>query len=374
MTATARESKYLSVAARIESELRDGAWDGGKMPSVRGVASQYNVSVVTASRALQVLRDKGLIQTIERSGCYRIPPPTADHWAVCLRLTPGTMQRHTSSMSQSGFHALARREPMHLTFDAFDVKPGLTPADAKTAAEQALADGLKGVFLLPSRVSEQEAQADETFLAGCDAAGLPVVLLERTVRNRNRLTHDLVAIDDLAAARECAEHLFAIGRKRVGIVVASPTSSHNDRIAGYLYAVHQARVTARRHAPPEVVLRQPTDLPTKEAHSAIADEVIRHKLDGVVCYQDYTALGVIVELLQRRLQVPKDVAVVGFDNLPIGQEFGISLTTYEYPAEAMADCAVQLMRHRLGRPARLPVKMAIPGRLIVRESTSGRAE
>lgn len=361
-------SKYLKVAARIEAALQSGAWDGGKMPSVRGIALEYGISVVTASRALQVLRDKGLIQTIERSGCYRIPPPTADRWAVCLRLTPGTLQRFTLSLVQSGFQALARRSPMHLAFDAFDLKPSLTRDEAAAAAAQAKADGLKGVFLLPSRVSDADGETDRTFLAGCGDAGLPVVLVERNTRGATALTHDLVAIDDVAAARECTEHLLAAGRRRVGIVVASPVSSHHDRVAGYLHAVHEAGQAGRKLPPQPVVICQPVDLPTKEAHAAVADEVQRHKLDGVVCYQDYTALGLIVELLNRRAKVPDDVAVVGFDNLPLGEDFGISLTTYDYPGEAMAERAVEVMRARVAHPHRPPARVLVPGRLIVRAS------
>jgi LacI family transcriptional regulator len=365
------ESKYLRVATKIEIELRSGAWDGGKMPSVRGVATQYGVSVVTASRALQVLRDKGLIQTIERSGCYRIPPPTADRWAICLRLTPGALHRYTSSVVQSGFQSLARKVPMHLVYDAFDVKPGLKLEEAKTAARQAMDDGIRGVFLLPSRLSEEDGRADEVFLQGCDAAALPVVLLERNLRGKTVLSHDLVAIDDVSAAQECTEHLFATGRKRVGIVIASPVSSHQNRVAGYLLALHEAKnhLFVRKTAPPEVVIRQLTDLPTRESYSAIADEVIQHKLDGLICYQDYTALGVIVELLQRRMRVPEDLAVVGFDNLPLGQEFGITLSTYDYPAEAIADFGVKLMNDRIAHPSRHPVKVFLPGQLIAREST-----
>lgn len=365
-------SKYLRVAARIEAELRTGAWEGGKMPSVRGIATQYGVSVVTASRALQVLRDKGLIQTIERSGCYRIPPPTADRWAVCLRLTPGTALRETLSVAQAGFLAIARRAPMHLAFDAFEVTTKLTVEEARAAAAKGVADGLKGVFLLPSRVSAEEAAADAAFMDGCQQANLPVVLIERGVRGQHVPVHDLVAIDDVAAAREGVEHLYATGRRRVGIVVASPTTSHNDRVAGYLHAVYDAQfsVFARKPAPVPVVLRQPTDLPTREAYSAVADEIVKLKLDGLVCYQDYSAIGVIVELLQRRVRVPKDVGVIGFDNLPIAAEFSIPLTTFEYPGEAMADSALRLMRYRLENPDRPPVKVVVPSKLIVRASTA----
>lgn len=365
-------SKYLRVAARIEAELRTGAWDGGKMPSVRGIAGQYGVSVVTASRALQVLRDKGLIQTIERSGCYRIPPPTADRWAVCLRLTPGSALRETLSVAQAGFLAVARHQPMHLEFEAFAVTPTTTVDEAKAAAKKAAADGVKGVFLLPSRVSEEEAAADANFVEGCCQAGLPTVLIERGIRGRPAYAHDLVAIDDVTAARECVEHLYATGRRRVGIVVASPTTSHNDRVAGYLHAVHDAQfgVFARKPPPAPVVLRQPTDLPTREAYAVVADEIVKLKLDGIVCYQDYSAIGVIVELLQRRVRVPKDVGVIGFDNLPIAAEFSIPLTTYGYPGEAMADIALRLMRYRLDNPARPPVKVVVPSQLIVRASTA----
>jgi LacI family transcriptional regulator len=372
MPDTLISSKYLRVAARIEAELRTGAWDGGKMPSVRGIATQYGVSVVTASRALQVLRDKGLIQTIERSGCYRIPPPTADRWAVCLRLTPGSALRETHSVAQAGFLALARRDPMHLEFEAFEVTPQLTVEDAKAAARKAAADGVKGVFLLPSRVSAEEAAADLAFVDGCRQAGLRTVLIERGIRGQPAHTHDLVAIDDVAAARECVEHLYATGRRKVGIVVASPTTSHNDRVAGYLHAVHDAQfgTFARKPAPTPVVLRQPTDLPTREAYSAVADEIVKLKLDGIVCYQDYSAIGVIVELLQRRVRVPKDVGVVGFDNLPIATEFSIPLTTYEYPGEALADLALRMMKYRLENPDRPAVKVVVPSKLIVRASTA----
>ena len=372
MIASKTDPKYMSLADAIEADLRGGAWDGGKMPSVRGVALSHKVSVVTASRALQVLRDKGLIHTIERSGCYRVPPPTADRWAILIRTTRGPWQRQTLTLVRSGFETLARRESMHLEFDAFDIEGSPTVKEAQTAVARAKKDGVRGVFVLPSRASEADAAADGAFLEGCDRADMPVVLLERNLRSHDKLDRDIVAMDDLGAARACTEHLLAQGRKRLGIVVASPISTHNDRIAGFLFALH----AARESQPPkqatklyDVVIRQPTDTPTKEAYAAVTDRISSEKLDGVVCYHDYTAMGVILELLQRGVRVPDDVALIGFDNLPIGDAFSIGLSTYGYPGEAMAEQAVRLMRDRLKYPDRAPVKIVVSGELILRGST-----
>lgn len=363
--------KYVTVAEAIEGQIVEGKWEGGRMPSVRGIASEHKVSVVTASRALQVLRDKGLIHTIERSGCYRVPPPSAERWALCLRPTPGPWQRANVSIIRSGFESLARRQPMHLDFEAFALSEQLTAAAAQTAATAAREHDVQGVFLLPGRSCETEAHSEEAFLSGCKSAGLPVILLERNLRGRNGfLSTDLVCLDDIGGAAALTRHLFEIGRKRVGIVVASPTSTHNDRLAGYLYALHIARnAVGKRIEFPEVVIRQPAELPTKEAFAAVADVVVREELDGVVCYSDYVALALILEFLQRGLRVPKDVAVAGFDDLPVGELFAAGLTTFDYPAERVAEQAVRLMRERVKDPNRSPVKVVVPGSMQVRGST-----
>ena len=372
MTRNNGNPKYLEVSAVLEEQVRGGRWDGGKMPSVRGIAQLHGVSVVTASRAVQVLRDKGLIQTIERAGCFRVPAPTADRWALVLRLTPGPWQKATLSMTRVGFDALARREPMHIEPDLFPLTPDMPERDIVPLVRRAKEQGVRGAFFLPSRHSDEEMQLDERFLACCELEQMPVVLLERNLRGHNRpLDRDLVAVDDVDGAARCTRHLLDLGRKRVAIVVASPTSSHNDRVAGYLYALHAAPATRKAVERKPVVLYQSHDLPSREAYVKLTDQIRKLEVDGIVCYQDYTAMGVIVELLARGLSVPNDVAVVGFDDLPIGNVFSVGVTTYAYPSEGMAEQAVRLMHERLRDPERAPTKVVVPGRLVVRESSAG---
>ena len=223
------------------------------------------------------------------------------------------------------------------------------------------------MFFLPSRVSEELCRQDEWFLAECDQLGLPAVLLDRNLRGHNLpLEYDLVASDHFDGGVRCTEHLIGLGRRNVACVIASPTSAHNDRLAGYLYALHT--VGGGRAAQ---VVRVPEHLDAREAHPWVAEELVRRGVDGVICYQDYVAVGVILELFRRGLNVPRDVAVVGCDDLPIGQSFALGVSSYSYPSESIARTALRVMANRIAHPDDPPIRVVLPGQLVVRDSTSG---
>lgn len=118
-----------------------------------------------------------------------------------------------------------------------------------------------------------------------------------------------------------------------------------------------------------VVLEEPSGLALKDSYAELANRIRSQAIDGVVCYQDYVALGLILELLNRRIRVPRDVAVTGFDNLPIGKAYSIGVTTYAFSSESVARHATRLIRARLLDNSGPPVKVLIPGELIVRESS-----
>src|SRR5262249_2961458 len=162
---------YLVLAQELEGRIRAGDWAAGKIPTVRGIAERHDVSIVTASRALQVLRDKGLVRTVERSGCYLVPPAPAgpERWACCLRITAGPFQQASAAVSATGFEAVARQGKAVFVTDAFDLRDGTNEEELNRQAHAAAAAGLRGVFLMPSRVSEEFMQLDEWLLSACRA-------------------------------------------------------------------------------------------------------------------------------------------------------------------------------------------------------------
>ena len=366
--------KYLAISREIEARIRNGRWKDGMVLSARGIAEEHRVSVVTASRALQVLRDRGLIHTIDRQGSYLSPSAsvsaTGERWGLCFRVTPGPWYQASLWTTRSGFQELARRRGVVLDTETFEDASARSPQALRRRVQKAVGTGLAGVFFLPSRVSEESAGEDEAILDACREAGLPVVLIERNLRGAGRaLEYDIVCGDDADGGYRCTRHLLDQGRRRVAFVTGSPTSSHEGRMGGYLTALHQAERAEQRACPP-LVFEQATAVPIKAAYQQLAETIVAQRVDGVVCFQDYTAIGLILELLTRGLRIPQDVALTGFDDLPIGDSFALGVTTYAPPSEAIAEEALRVMRRRIENPAAPPIKLVVPGRLIIRESTS----
>ncbi|QEH37158.1 HTH-type transcriptional regulator DegA [Aquisphaera giovannonii] len=361
--------RYVEIARAIEASVSAKPPGDARLPSSREIAREHGVSPVTASRAIQVLRDKGLIRTIDRSGSYATPraqAAAADCWALVLRNTPGPWWHASHSFALSAFESAAHAEGSRFDPDCFDLDgPAARESHFRRQAREAVASGIRGVFLMPSRASDKEAARDEALLHACLESGLPVVLIERNVRGAGRrLEHDLAAADDFDGGLRCTEHLLEIGRRRIAFMAGSPTSSHEGRLAGYLAALGRAQIALR-----PLILEQQSDPDPRDACRRLADQVLRQKADAVVCYQDYAALSLIVELLARGVRVPADVAITGFDNLPIGEAFAIGLTTYAFPMEAIASQAIRVMRWRLTSPSGPPVKVLVQGELLVRQST-----
>lgn len=89
------------------------------------------------------------------------------------------------------------------------------------------------------------------------------------------------------------------------------------------------------------------------------------RIDVLMCENDILALGALETIRgEFGLSVPKDIAVVGFDNYELGQAPSFGLTTYEQPRREMAEAIVGMIKGEIARET-----IQLPGRLVVRTST-----
>ncbi|MPZ79879.1 MAG: LacI family DNA-binding transcriptional regulator [Actinophytocola sp.] len=81
---------------------------------------------------------------------------------------------------------------------------------------------------------------------------------------------------------------------------------------------------------------------------------------ALVCANDQMAVGTLQALERRRILVPEDMAVVGFDGIPLGRVVRPSLTTVSQPMRRLGQTAVDLLVERLGDPDREPRSVLLP--------------
>jgi DNA-binding LacI/PurR family transcriptional regulator len=172
-----------------------------------------------------------------------------------------------------------------------------------------------------------------------------------------------VVTDKTRGMRRAVEHLAELGHRRIRYV-AGPEASWTDgvRWRSLPEAAMEMELQVRRIGP---------GAPTVAGGVKAAAEFIRQPTTAVIAYNDRMAITVIRELTVAGVLVPRDVSVVGFDNIFAAELFTLALTTVAAPLKAMGLTAVRNLLAIIGgaRP-RAMEPISLPSRLIVRESTA----
>ena len=218
---------------------------------------------------------------------------------------------------------------------------------------------------MPSPLSNDAAHQDEAFLAPARRRGSQLFSWNAISAGMHAgLITILSPPTTWTAAFDARSTCSTRGGRRLHSSPGPRPAATNVALAGYLAALHHAG-----RGRDLLVLEQPAGLATKESYAKLAGRLLAQHADAVVCYQDYTALGLILELLNRGVRVPADVAITGFDNLPIGKAYSIGVTTYAFSPVTVAHQAIRLIRARVAGDKSPPIKVLIPGELIVHESS-----
>jgi DNA-binding LacI/PurR family transcriptional regulator len=184
---------------------------------------------------------------------------------------------------------------------------------------------------------------------------------------------DHVTMHNTSSAEAAVEHLLELGRTRVALLGASApsadeASSGTLRERGYRRALESAGIAFD----PELVVRG-----GGWSRETGADGV-RRLIDGAVAFDalfalnDTLALGALRALAQAGLNVPEDVAVIGFDNVDEGRFTLPSLTTVDPGREEIARTAVELLAERIAhKGTRSAPRTVKAGFTIVRRESTG---
>jgi LacI family transcriptional regulator len=183
----------------------------------------------------------------------------------------------------------------------------------------------------------------------------------------NHPSFSSIEIDDHAGGRLAAEFLIRKGHRVLGFIgdcdlpeYAFPTSDR--RLAGYRAAIHAADLSLD---PPYIALAAQSLENAKQSMNRLLD--LPNPPSAVFCASDTQALGALKAAHERGMQVPEDVAIIGFDDLDIADYVGLS--TVRQHLEESGRLAVELLLSRLENRTRPIQKVRLTLEIIERETT-----
>ncbi|BFM25418.1 LacI family transcriptional regulator [Microbacterium testaceum] len=198
------------------------------------------------------------------------------------------------------------------------------------------------------------------------ARGIPSVLIDRFSGDGSVSS---VSVDSVAGGRLAAEHLLERGRRRIAFVGGGfDIRQVTDRLAGARSAVDNSEHAATL----EVV---PTHAMTVEEGVSAGRRLLarerRDRPDAVFAANDLLALGLLQSLVvDGRMLVPHEIAVVGFDDISFAAAAAVPLTSVRQPSALIGGTAMRILLDEALDPDRPTRQTVFSPQLIARASTS----
>ncbi|MFL6468704.1 MAG: LacI family DNA-binding transcriptional regulator [Pyrinomonadaceae bacterium] len=221
-------------------------------------------------------------------------------------------------------------------------------------------------------VATRSNQAGDRYLRGLVETNVPIVTIGRDFHHKNV---DLVSPDNLNGGFEATRHLIDLGHKRIAFIGANLSSgTHLKRLQGYLNALEHHSIPVDER----LITGRGDDQPDVSGYSTedIGFEGMKRLLSlpdpptAVFARNDFTAIGAIRAISDAGLRIPEDIAIVGFDDIPLAARVSPSLTTVRQPMRTEGRIAAEMLLERITSASSIARRERILDcELIVRESS-----
>jgi LacI family transcriptional regulator len=329
--------------------------------TIKQVAGEAGVSVATVSRVLNgsatvsEATRRRVLEVIER---LRYVPHGGARSLITRRtatigvLLPDIFGEFYSEIIR-GIDAAARDAGYHLLVSGFHSDRG--DVEAVLRATRGRVDGL---ILMSPDVGVEALRANLP-------EGQPTVLLNCHLQDG---AFDSIGIDNFGGAHAVVRHLLELGHERVAIVTGPQQNSDaRERLRGY----REAMAEPPGSWSPELELVG--DFGEQSGYAAgrrIA--AMSPGPSAVFASNDSMAVGVLFALREAHVRVPEDVAIAGFDGIPVGRFVSPPLTTVDAGGSDLGRVAMRRLLGRIGGTAGRPGHRTLPARLVVRASCGAK--
>lgn len=171
-----------------------------------------------------------------------------------------------------------------------------------------------------------------------------------------------VGIDDYAAGRAVASHLFALGHRVLGFLSGPSThGSASMRLEGFRDQLAENGITVHWIEEGDFTFRSGIELANRLLAAGL-------EITALACANDDMAAGAMLVFHRQGLNLPQDLSITGFDDTPVSQIVWPPLTTIRQPIQSYGERAVEMLDQPATQNGR--THAPVPFELVIRESTA----
>ena len=358
------ESKREQVRNYIVDLIKEqGLQQGDKLPTEKQICTALEVSRITAQSALEELRREGQIYRVQGGGTFvGTAPATVPAKGDGPAFIPFIINDNTP---HAGWLEIINGAEDYLKSRSCYVTVHSPNGDRSKEIEiiQSLINrGVRSMMILPF-----QRNIDSRYYFELIRQGIRLVFVDVIPHG---LVGNLVCSNNVLGGHLVTQHLLDQGYRHVALVSGTQSSSVRDRTIGYRFALEGAGIPFdERYVYCNEAINTRRDIIANA--SRILDDLfsLPQPPDALFCINDYTAADLYYALSQRGVRVPEDIALAGFDNLPVSAENTVPITTVAQDFYSIGYEAARLCYENGNPSAQVYDHRFLPVRLIERAST-----
>jgi len=346
---------YKKISEDLRNRIISGEYkNDDSLPSERELSEMFKVERMTVRRALELLVKDGLI--IKQAGygsrvvyTYDDETPnmlTANN--IAFILPADNLHKISEPLMASLFYCI-ETECRKCGFSLFVIGGETGNGDIPYLIQQRKIKAAMWV-----------SQVNESVIRQALLYGIPSIALVNHLRECTS-----ILIDNFDGAVNAIEHLLSLGHKKIAYISGIPFySSSAERRRGYEQALVNHGIK-----PSEDLIAE-GNWTFESGHEAMRKLLEGERPTAVFAANDVMALGAIKAIVDVGLSVPEDLSVVGFDDVEQAGYAIPPLTTVGADVKLLASYAIKCVSELIAGDHPNPVKIVLPTKLVVRESTS----
>lgn len=348
---------YLRIHSNLKKRLEAGEWGlGAMLPSENELCEYYSISRGTMRQVLAELEKEGLIRRERGRGTFvNFGPQTSGLSPIFSQMISFIVPYVRDSFVSSILLGLEREARVCGYSVLFNhVENDIKKQDQ--AIRAAMQKHVAGIVLYP--VNSRDLSP---ILLEITEKNYPVVLVDRYIRG---LYIDYVTSDNFGGGMIATQHLLSLGHRRVAFLNwVEMATTMEQRRAGYRQALVESAIPLDPSLEWEV-----EGYP--EIDSTALEERLRQagRPSAIFAANDQLALAVQRAARSIGLVIPRDLALVGYDDLEISSHLDIPLTTIAQPAHEIGCVAWNILYAKISKTSGGIQRQILPVKLMVRGS------